>query len=85
MLNYGFIVENNDSNEFPFIVELTPSHAYYTYKLNFMTKDNNNSCKKTFRVQENFNENMIQDFFSYMRFVYFDEDINNLINVITKI
>ena len=32
LLNYGFIVDNNDANEFPFIVKLTHEYPHYTLK-----------------------------------------------------
>jgi histone-lysine N-methyltransferase SETD3 len=79
LLNYGFIVPNNDSNEYPFQVEFTKESPFYTSKLNFIP--NKNNLKRTFRVVEGFSQQIVIDFFSYLRFVHWSEDINTLINV----
>ncbi len=83
LLNYGFIVTNNEDNEYPFNVELTPKHPLYSYKLNLLVpvKD----TKKVFKVHTDFTAQVVTDFFSYLRFICFDEDINTLINVINYI
>jgi histone-lysine N-methyltransferase SETD3 len=79
LLNYGFIVENNDGNEFPITVEIEDSDPHFTFKKNFLQND---SMKKTFRVQVSFQEQAVIDFLSMLRFKLFGEDINELFNII---
>ena len=79
LLNYGFIVEKNDSNEFPFIVQLSENAALYSYKVQFMQ---NKELKRVFRLQACFDEQIVIDFFSYLRFIFYDEDPNRLVTVI---
>jgi hypothetical protein len=42
----------------------------------------NENMKKTLRVQENFHEQPVVDFFSILRFKVFSEDFNELFNII---
>jgi histone-lysine N-methyltransferase SETD3 len=79
LLNYGFIVDNNDGNEFPITLELNPSCPLYSYKLNLLKPSK--EFKKTFRLPVNFNEEVVNEYFSFLRFLNYDEDINELINV----
>jgi histone-lysine N-methyltransferase SETD3 len=78
LLNYGFTVEKNESNEFPFCVEIVPDDPFYNSKLNFIT---NKNLKRTFRVAENFTQQVVIDLLSFLRFKLWDEDINTLISV----
>ncbi len=78
-MNYGFIVEKNDGNEFPFTVAIEETDALFPTKKNLLQNEN---MKKTFRVQENFSEQPVIDFFSLLRFKVFNEDMNELFNII---
>jgi histone-lysine N-methyltransferase SETD3 len=79
LLNYGFVVLENESNEYPFSVEFLKESPFYAAKLNFIP--NKNNLKRTFRVVEGFTQQIVIDFFSYLRFIHWNEDINTLINV----
>ncbi len=84
LLNYGFIVRNNEDNEYPITVELNQKSPLYSYKINLISSNSNSQAKefkKVFRVQSTINDQTVNDLLSFLRFVYFDEDINTLINV----
>ena len=72
-------MEQNDSNEYSVSIEFNETHPNYKIKINFM--QNKTNTKRTFRIVENFNSQVMLDFFSFLRFVNYDEEIKNLINV----
>lgn len=72
-LNYGFINLNNDANEFPFTVPYNFDDPLKQVKKE-MIKDYSDS--KKFRVVANFEERIMHEFFSWLRFVEFDENIS---------
>ena len=76
-LNYGFIVENNDGNEVPIKVYYPESDDKKEMKKEMI---NDHSDFKKFRVTDNFNENIMHEFMSWLRFVEFDENITLLID-----
>jgi len=53
LLNYGFIVENNDADEVPIKVFLDPSDSQYSMKKSLLESDN---YYKSFRVSKDFSE-----------------------------
>ena len=71
LLNYGFIVEQNDSNEYPFTIEMNEKVDYFDLKIQFLP---NKEFKKIFRVQKSFEENVVLEFMSYIRFICFNEE-----------
>lgn len=76
-LNYGFIVRNNDANEVPLEIYYYPEDKYLKYKKE-MIQDT--ADYKKFRVSANLRENTMQEFFSWLRFVEFDENYTVLID-----
>lgn len=62
---------NNDANEVPIEVYYNPADKLVAFKKE-MIKDS--SDFKKFRVSENLWENTMQEFFSWLRFVEFDDD-----------
>lgn len=72
-------MEKNDGNEFPFTVGIEESDPLYSMKKNLLQND---VIKKTLRVQENFQEQPVIDFFSLLRFKMYSEDFNELFNII---
>lgn len=76
-LNYGFIVENNDGNEVPIKIFYPESDDKKEMKKEMI---NDASELKKFRVTDNFNENIMHEFMSWLRFVEFDENITLLID-----
>jgi hypothetical protein len=75
-LNYGFINLNNDANEVPIKVHYNIDDKMKQVKQD-MIKDN--SDFKKFRVVDNFNERIMHEFLSWLRFVEYDENIMLLI------
>lgn len=76
-LNYGFIVENNDGNEVPIKVYYPDSDDKKDMKKEMI---NDFSDFKKFRVTDNFSENVMHEFMSWLRFVEYDENITLLID-----
>jgi histone-lysine N-methyltransferase SETD3 len=76
-LNYGFIVENNDGNEVPIKVYYPSIDEFKNMKMEMI---NDNSDFKKFRVTGNFNDNIMHEFLSWLRFVEYDENITLLID-----
>lgn len=75
-MNYGFINLNNDANEVPIKVFYNLDDKMKQVKQD-MLKDT--SDFKKFRVVDNFNERVMQEFLSWLRFVEYDENIMLLI------
>jgi len=71
-LNYGFINFNNDANEVPLKVFYNPDDALKQIKQD-MIQDR--SEFKKFRVVDNFEDRIMHEFFSWLRFVEYDENI----------
>lgn len=79
LLNYGFIVESNDSNEFPFTVELNKNSKHFNFKVQLIASK---SLSKVFRLQTNVEDDSFTDFLSFLRFVNYEGRIDILLNVI---
>lgn len=77
LLNYGFIVRNNDANEVPVEVYYNPGDKYLTHKKEMIS---DGSDFKKFRVTDNLRETNMFEFFSWTRFVEFDENYTILID-----
>lgn len=73
LLNYGFIVRNNDANEYPFKCRLREDDTNLISKRNLI--DGNTS--QTFRVQADEKENVFNDFLGFLRFIELN-DISTL-------
>jgi histone-lysine N-methyltransferase SETD3 len=76
-LNYGFIVENNDGNEVPIKIYYPETDDHKSMKKEMI---NDNSEFKKFRVSSNFNDNIMHEFLSWLRFVEYDDNITLLID-----
>ena len=75
-MNYGFINLNNDANEVPIKVFYNLDDKMKQVKQD-MLKDP--ADFKKFRVVDNFNERVMQELLSWLRFVEYDENIMLLI------
>lgn len=75
-LNYGFINLNNDANEFPFKVYYDENDKVVELKKEMIKDD---SEFKKFRVVANLEEKIMHEFFSWLRFVLYDENITLLL------
>jgi len=76
-LNYGFIVENNDGNEVPLKIFYPESDSKKDMKKEMI---NDYSEFKKFRVTDNFSDDQMNEFMSWIRFVEYDENITLLID-----
>lgn len=77
-LNYGFIVENNDSNEVQIQIELDKKSANYDFKIHFLTVK---ETKRVYRIQESTEDPAVIEVMNFLRFIEYDEDIYHLIKV----
>ncbi len=71
-LNYGFINLNNDANEVPLKVYYQEDDQFMKIKQE-MIKDFSNF--KKFRVVDNLEERIMNEFLSWVRFTTYDENI----------
>ncbi len=71
-LNYGFINLNNDANEVPLVVSYSIDDQMVQVKKELIGDFTN---QKKFRVVENFEDRVMHEFLSWLRFVEFDENI----------
>ena len=76
-LNYGFIVRNNDANEVPLKIFYPPGDKYKQLKQDMI---NDESDFKKFRVSANLRDSNMYEFFSWARFVEFDENYTILVD-----
>mmetsp|Transcript_14414 Transcript_14414/g.14025 ORF Transcript_14414/g.14025 Transcript_14414/m.14025 type:complete len:246 (+) Transcript_14414:1026-1763(+) len=74
-LNYGFINLNNDANEFPFKVYYEEDDKYIQLKKEMIGDD---ADFKKFRILASYDERIVHEFLSWMRFVLYDEKITLL-------
>lgn len=80
-LNYGFIVEKNDANEYPYIIDITNNIPNYSAKSELLGNSKNKKLTRMFRLPGSFNDHVVKDFFSFLRFIHFSGKIDELIGV----
>ena len=68
LLNYGFIVEDNDANEFPFMLKLDRSDPLFQEKF-----DRLGDAIIVVRVQEGVDTENFKEMCAYLRFILLDE------------
>jgi len=78
LLNYGFIVEKNENNEFPYIIELTKDVFNYEAKYSLI---DTKSTTKIFRISPNMDDSPVKDYFSFLRFLFFEGSESEIIEV----
>ena len=71
-MNYGFINLNNDANEVPIKIYYNENDTLINVKKEMI---NDTADFKKFRVVENFEEKIMHEFISWIRFVEYDENI----------
>ena len=82
LLNYGFCLDDNDTSEFLLTVSLDESYPLYELKKNCFQSDY--ELVRTFNLNNNFYESQIIELLSFLRFILFDDDINQLYSVINS-
>jgi histone-lysine N-methyltransferase SETD3 len=80
LLNYGFCLDDNDTSEYLLTVELNEDYPLFDMKKNFF--QNEYELVRTFNLNNNFYESQIIELLSFLRFILFDGDMNDLYNAI---
>ena len=82
LLNYGFCLDDNDTSEYLLTVGFNETYPLFELKKNFF--QNENELVRTFNLNNNFYESQIIELLSFLRFILFDGDINDLYNAINS-
>jgi histone-lysine N-methyltransferase SETD3 len=82
LLNYGFCLDDNDSSEFLLTIEFNESYPLFELKKNFF--QNEFELVRNFTLNNNFYESQIIELLSFLRFILFDGDVNDLYNAISS-
>ena len=80
LLNYGFCLDDNDTSEYLLSVELTDNYPLFNFKKKFF--QNESELIRSFNLNNNFYESQIIELLSFLRFILFDGDINDLYRII---
>ena len=82
LLNYGFALEDNDTSEYILTVKFNENYPLYNEKKFYFQSE----CElvRTFNLNNNFYESQIVELISFLRFILFDGDINDLYNAINN-
>ena len=82
LLNYGFCLDDNDTSEYLLTVDFNDTYPLFNLKKNFF--QNEYELVRTFNLNNNFYESQIIELLSFLRFILFDGDINDLYNAINS-
>jgi histone-lysine N-methyltransferase SETD3 len=82
LLNYGFCLEDNDTSEFLITVNFNENYPLYEEKKKFF--QNEYELVRRFNLNNNFYESQIIELLSFLRFILFEGDINELYNAINS-
>ena len=82
LLNYGFCLDDNDTSEYLLTVDFNDTYPLFDLKKNFF--QNEYELVRTFNLNNNFYESQIIELLSFLRFILFDGDINDLYNAINS-
>jgi histone-lysine N-methyltransferase SETD3 len=75
LLNYGFIEEDNDANEYMFTINFDESYPLYEEKIEYTPQLETNVLK--FKISKDFESSNFEEFMSFIRFCMID-DVNEL-------
>ena len=78
LLNYGFALEDNDTNEVTLTLVFNDTYPMFNIKKNFFQSEF--EFIKSFILNDNIYESQLFDLLSFLRFMLFDDDINILYN-----
>jgi len=82
LLNYGFCLDDNDTSEYLLSVELNENYPLFDFKKNFF--QNESDLTRCFNLNNDFYESQIIELLSFLRFILFDGDINDLYKAINN-
>ena len=80
LLNYGFCLDDNDTSEYLLTVIFDETYPMFELKKNFF--QNEYEFVRSFNLNNNFYESQIIELLSFLRFILFEGDINDLYNAI---
>jgi histone-lysine N-methyltransferase SETD3 len=80
LLNYGFALENNDMGEYQLTVVFNNEYPLFDIKKKLFK--NEFDFTKIYNLNNNFQESQILELISYLRFLLYDDNINNLFKTI---
>jgi histone-lysine N-methyltransferase SETD3 len=83
LLNYGFIIDDNDANEYFLTVEFDENYPLFKNEEKSYVKSSIENHKK-FRISENILDCQVIDFFSYLRYMLYDENLEILYKMINE-
>ena len=82
LLNYGFCIEDNDTSEVVITIKFNENYPLYDLKKEFF--QNETQLIRTFNLNNNFYESQIIELLSFLRFILFEGDINDLYDAINS-
>ena len=82
LLNYGFCLDDNDTSEYIMRITFNENYPLFEEKKNFF--QNEYELVRSFNLNNNFYESQIIEILSFLRFILFDGDINELYNAINS-
>ena len=83
MLNYGFIIDDNDADEYSLTVEFDENYPLFKNDEKSFLKSSIEKQKK-FRISENILDCQVIDFFSYLRYMLYDESLDVLFKMMNE-
>jgi len=83
LLNYGFIIDDNEANEFPIIISLENESPNFEKKKSYMVASLSSSLTKKFRISQDIVDFQVIDFFSFLRFINYEGEMDLLSKIIT--
>ena len=83
LLNYGFCLEENDTSEYLLNIDFNNSYPLFDIKKQIFRNEfeNNNNINRNFCLNNNIYESQIIELLSFLRFILFDGDINDLYKI----
>ena len=86
LLNYGFCLEENDTSEYLLNIDFNNNYPLFDIKKQIFRNEfeNNNNINRNFCLNNNIYESQIIELLSFLRFILFDGDINDLYKIINS-
>ena len=86
LLNYGFCLEENDTSEYLLNIDFNNNYPLFDIKKQIFRNEfeNNYNINRNFCLNNNIYESQIIELLSFLRFILFDGDINDLYNIINS-
>jgi len=81
LLNYGFIVDNNDGNEYALKVSYNESDPYIEQKKQLIQDEHDT---RTFKIMGDATEQIFADFLGYIRFLELNDDFSKSLPILME-